>query len=392
MACFAEAPRAPCAAPGAAPRATPRPPPALPPPPPAAQHRGRGRRAALAPPPRGLRPDAAVYTGPAAPSPRRVTLRTLREKHAAGIPITMVTAYDYPSAVHVDAAGIDMLLVGDSAAMVVHGHDTTLPITLEEMLVHCRAVARGARRPFVVGDLPFGCYEASAEQAVRAAVRMMKEGGVDAVKLEGGAPARVRAVEAIVDAGVAVVGHVGLTPQAISVLGGFRPAATTASEALRVVREARALEAAGAAFVVLECVPEAVAAAVTAELHVPTIGIGAGAACSGQVLVYHDLLGLMQHPHHAKVSPKFCKRFAEAGAIIQAALEEYAAEVEGGAFPAPAHAPYRIAASERRALAGALRAEGLAGAADAVEAAEARAAAGAGGGGGGGNGIGAAAH
>lgn len=263
------------------------------------------------------KPEHTVYSGPSAPSPRRVTLRTLRDKYKRGEPISMVTAYDYPSAVHVDEAGIDMLLVGDSVAMVVHGHDTTLPVTMDEMLSHCKAVARGARRAFLVGDMPFGSVEVSPEHAVQSAIRMMKEGGMDAVKIEGGFSTRVKAVRSVVEAGVAVVGHVGLTPQAISVLGGFRPAAQSASEALRVIKEAKALEAAGCFSVVLECVPALVAAAVTRELGIPTIGIGAGGGTSGQVLVYHDLLGMMQHPHHAKVTPKFCKQYSAVGAVIQ---------------------------------------------------------------------------
>jgi len=228
-------------------------------------------------------PDAAVYTGPVAPAAlKRFTLRQLRAKYEAGTPLTMLTAYDYPSAVHVEQAGVDLLLVGDSAAMVVHGHDTTLPITLDEMLTHARAVARGARRPLLIGDLPFGTYEGGPQDAVKSAVRMMKEGGMDAVKLEGGGPNRIRGVEAVVDAGVAVMGHAGLMPQTISVMGGFRPQAQTAASAFAVLRDAKALEAAGCFAVVLECVPAAVAAAVTAELSIPTIGIGAGVGCSGQ--------------------------------------------------------------------------------------------------------------
>jgi 3-methyl-2-oxobutanoate hydroxymethyltransferase len=286
----------------------------------------------------------------------------------------MVTAYDYPSAVHVDDAGIDMLLVGDSAAMVVHGHDTTLPITFEEMLTHFRSVSRGARRAFLVGDMPFGSVETSAELAVANAVKVMKEGGMDAVKIEGGFPNRVKAISAVVEAGVAVIGHVGLTPQAISVLGGFRPAAQSAAEALRVVNEAKALEAAGCCAVVLECVPEAVAAAATAELSIPTIGIGAGACCSGQVLVYHDLLGMMQHPHHAKVAPKFCKQYAQVGAVIQEALGRYAAEVEQRKFPSARYTPYRMEPGAAEALGVELRREGLMQAAVEVEEAERRAA------------------
>ncbi|KAL4518179.1 hypothetical protein Ndes2526B_g01389 [Nannochloris sp. 'desiccata'] len=312
-------------------------------------------------------PEHAVYSGPTTSSPKRVTLRTLRDKYLKGIPISMVTAYDYPSAVHVDQAGIDMLLVGDSAAMVVHGHDTTLPITLDEMLVHCRAVARGARRPFLVGDMPFGCVETSPESAVASAVKMMKEGGMDAVKIEGGFKNRVKAVAAVVEAGVAVVGHVGLTPQAISVLGGFRPAGQSAVEALRVVREAKALEEAGCCAIVLECVPEVVAAAATKEVNVPTIGIGAGAACSGQVLVYHDLLGMMQHPHHAKVTPKFCKQYGAVGAAIQRALGQYASEVETGQFPSKAYSPYKMGAGEGEMFAEELRKQGFEAAAHNVE-------------------------
>lgn len=322
--------------------------------------------------PPGLRafsnlPADTVYGGPASPSPKRVTLRALAAQYARGEPLSMVTAYDYPSAVHVDLAGVDMLLVGDSAAMVVHGHDTTLPITLEEMLVHCRAVARGARRPLLVGDLPFGCYEAAPERAVAASVRMLKEGGMDAVKLEGGSPARVAAARAVADAGIAVMGHVGLTPQSISALGGFRPHGRSAPEALQVVQCALALQEAGCFAVVLECVPAPVAAAVTAALRVPTIGIGAGPHCSGQVLVYHDLLGMMSHPHHAKVTPKFSKQYARVGEAVDAALRAFRQEVAAGAFPDARHSPYVLPAEGVADLATALRAAGLHQAAAAAE-------------------------
>lgn len=281
----------------------------------------------------------------------------------------MVTAYDYPSAAHVDAAGIDVLLVGDSAAMVVHGHDTTLPVTLDEMLAHCRAAARGARRCFLVGDLPFGSYETSARDAVLSAVRMLKEGRVDAVKLEGGSPARVEAARAIVEAGVAVMGHVGLTPQSVSAIGGFRPQAQAAEGALRVLEQARALQEAGCFSVVLECVPGPVAAAVTRALRVPTIGIGAGPGCSGQVLVYHDLLGMLSHPHHAKVAPKFCKQYARVGAEIQDALARYRDDVSSRAFPGRAFSPYALAAPEAEALAARLEERGDAELAETVRAA-----------------------
>ena len=181
-------------------------------------------------------PEDTVYGGPKPQNPnQRVTLTHLKQKHRKSQPITVVTAYDYPSAVHLDTAGIDVCLVGDSASMVVHGHDTTLPITLDEMLVHCRAVARGAQRPLLVGDLPFGTYESNTDQAVDTAVRVLKEGGMDAIKLEGGSPSRITAAKAIVEAGIAVMGHVGLTPQAISVLGGFRPQGRNVASAVKVV-------------------------------------------------------------------------------------------------------------------------------------------------------------
>ncbi|ERN19229.1 hypothetical protein AMTR_s00061p00199330 [Amborella trichopoda] len=234
-------------------------------------------------------PENTLYGGPSPQiSSQRVTLKNLGLKHKKGEPITMVTAYDYPSAVHLDQAGIDICLVGDSAAMVVHGHDTTLPISLEEMLVHCRAVARGAKRPLLVGDLPFGSYEASSVQAVETAVRILKEGGMDAIKLEGGAPFKVAAAKSIVEAGIAVMGHVGLTPQAISVLGGFRPQGRDAESAMKIVETALALQEAGCFAVVLECVPSPVAAATTSALRIPTIGIGAGPFCSGQHGSYFD--------------------------------------------------------------------------------------------------------
>ncbi|KAJ3694576.1 hypothetical protein LUZ60_010056 [Juncus effusus] len=292
-------------------------------------------------------PENTVYGGPRPQSPsQRVTLANLRQKHARGEKISMVTAYDYPSALHVDQAGIDVCLVGDSAAMVVHGYDTTLPVSLEEMLVHCRAVARGAARPLLIGDLPFGSYESSSSQAVDTAVRVLKEGGMDAIKLEGGAPTRISAAKATVEAGIAVMGHVGLTPQSISVLGGFRPQGKTVSSAVKVVETALALQEAGCFSVVLECVPAPVAAAATSALQIPTIGIGAGPFCSGQVLVYHDLLGMLQHPHHAKVTPKFCKQYGRVGDVINKALQEYKQEVESSTFPGTAHMPYKIGASD----------------------------------------------
>ncbi|KAI3932549.1 hypothetical protein MKW98_012520 [Papaver atlanticum] len=292
-------------------------------------------------------PENTVYGGPKSQNPnQRVTLTNLKQKHKKGEPITMVTAYDYPSAVHLDEAGIDICLVGDSASMVVHGHDTTLPITLEEMLVHCRSVARGAKKPLLIGDLPFGTYESSSNQAIDTAVRVLKEGAMDAIKLEGGAPSRITAAKAIVEAGIAVMGHVGLTPQAISVLGGFRPQGKNVASALKVVQTAMALQEAGCFSVVLECVPAPVAAAATSALRIPTIGIGAGPFCSGQVLVYHDLLGMLQHPHHAKVTPKFCKQYARVGDVINQALLQYKEEVTEKSFPGPTHTPYKMSDSD----------------------------------------------
>lgn len=278
----------------------------------------------------------------------------------------MVTAYDYPSAVHVDLSGVDILLVGDSVGMVVHGHETTLPVTLEDMLLHCRSVARGAQRPFLIGDLPFGSYERSPQQAIESATRLLKEGGMDAVKLEGGNPARVAAAKAVTEAGIAVMGHVGLTPQAISSLGGFRPQGRTAAEAIKVVQSARALEDAGCFAIVLECVPPAVSAAVTSAVSVPTIGIGAGPHCSGQVLVYHDLVGMMQHPHWVQVTPKFCKKYAAVGTVISQALVDFRKEVANGEFPGPDHTPYTLPENDKEEFAKLLQASGFEAAAAAI--------------------------
>mmetsp|Transcript_12360 Transcript_12360/g.31617 ORF Transcript_12360/g.31617 Transcript_12360/m.31617 type:complete len:410 (-) Transcript_12360:326-1555(-) len=313
-----------------------------------------------------LAPETSVYSGPRTDSAKRTSVRTVRKMYEKGEPIVMITAYDYPSAVHVDEAGAHIALIGDSVAMVLHGHDTTLPVTVDEMLTHCRAVNRGARRPLLLGDMPFGSYEASVEQAVHTAVRFMKEGQVDAVKLEGGSPARVAAAHAIVDAGVAVMGHVGLSPQSISVLGGFSPQGRSATDAFTVVKEALALQEAGCFGIVLECVPAVVGAAVTHALDIPTIGIGAGPSTSGQVLVYHDLLGMASHPHHAKVTPKFCKQFGEVGRHIQAALQDFRDEVTSGEFPGQQYSPYKIPEHEAEEFAKLLEGAGLSDAAAAI--------------------------
>ncbi|KAG5180303.1 ketopantoate hydroxymethyltransferase-domain-containing protein [Tribonema minus] len=257
-------------------------------------------------------------------------LKLAREKKRK---ITMVTAYDYPSSVHVCEAGIDIALVGDSVGMVTLGYETTQPVTVEEMLHHCRAVKRGAAGPLLVGDMPFGSYEVSPEQALQTAYRFVKEGGVDAVKLEGGRT-RTEHIKRIVEGGVAVMGHVGLTPQAISVLGGFR------AQGRSVIQEA------GAFAVVLECVPAVVGRAIADALEIPVIGIGAGPHTDGQVLVYHDMLGILSHPHHQRMAPKFCKVFADVQTEVMKGLHAYRREVEAGAFPGAAHSPYAMTPAE----------------------------------------------
>jgi 3-methyl-2-oxobutanoate hydroxymethyltransferase len=267
----------------------------------------------------------------AAPRQTKLTLPELAELKRAGSKIVMVTAYDAPSGRLADAAGVDLVLVGDSAAMTVLGHDSTVPATVEELVVLTRAVTRGATRPLVVADLPFGSFQISDEEALRSAIRFVKEAGADAVKLEGAGPALSR-VAAIVGAGIPVMGHVGLTPQSATALGGFKAQGRTAEKALQLLADARALEAAGCFSVVLEAVPAPVAARISRELAVPTIGIGAGPDCDGQVLVWHDLLGLYQGH-----SPRFVKRYADVGGEIQRALEAYAGEVRAGAFPQEQH-------------------------------------------------------
>ena len=228
---------------------------------------------------------------------------------------------------HVDLAGIDVLLVGDSLGMVVLGYDTTLPVSFDEMLHHCQAVSRAVKRPLLVGDLPFGSYEISTQEAQHNAYRLVKEGNMEAVKLEGADDHRLRTVEVLVNGGIAVMGHIGLTPQSYSTLGGFRAQGRHARQAVELIHQARRLETAGVFGMVLECVPDEVAKEISAAVSVPTIGIGAGPHTSGQVLVYHDLLGMMQHPHHAKAAPKFCKSYASVGGSINNALRSFRQEV-----------------------------------------------------------------
>ena len=267
---------------------------------------------------------------------KRVTVPEIGRMKAAGERITMVTAYDWTFARLLDEAGVDLLLVGDSLGMVVQGHDTTLPVTLDEMVYHTRMVARGARRALVVGDLPFGSYQSGPERAVESAVRLVKDGGAHCVKLEGGL-AMAETIARIASVDIPVVGHVGLTPQSVHRIGGHRVqgrrhgAAPGGRE--RVIEDAKAVEAAGAFAVVLECIPLDLAAEITGALSIPTIGIGAGAHCDGQVLVLHDLVGL-----NDAWTPRFAKRYAELGREVVRAAQAYVGEVKGGTFPTESHA------------------------------------------------------
>jgi 3-methyl-2-oxobutanoate hydroxymethyltransferase len=277
------------------------------------------------------------------PPQGKLALPKLAEMKQRGEKIVMVTAYDAPGARFAEDAGIDIVLVGDTAAMVVLGYDGTVPVTMDEMVFLTRTVVRAARRPIVIGDMPFGSYQVSDEAAVENAIRFFKEAGADAVKLEGAGPSLSR-VRAIVGAGIPVMGHVGLTPQSATMLGGFKTQGKTADAAHRLVEDAVALEEAGCFSVVLEAVPAPVAAEVTRRLEVPTIGIGAGRECDGQVLVYHDLLGLTEG--HL---PRFVKRYANLSREIRDALEHYAADVRSGAFPEDQHA-YEMPGGELEAF------------------------------------------
>ncbi len=276
---------------------------------------------------------------PGTPAPGKLPITELAGLKASGQPIVMVTAYDAPSGRLADEAGVDLILVGDSAAMTVLGHDSTVPASMDEMIVLTRAVTRGARRPLVIGDMPFGSFQVSDEGAVANAIRFVKEAGADAVKLEGAGPTLSR-VHAIVGAGIPVMGHIGLTPQSATALGGFKAQGRTADHARRLVDDARALEAAGCFSLVLEAVPAPVAEEITRRLTVPTIGIGAGGATDGQVLVWHDLLGLYQGQ-----SPRFVKRYADLATAIREAVSAYAEDVRGHRFPEEVHT-YAMAEEE----------------------------------------------
>lgn len=262
---------------------------------------------------------------------KKVTTFTLHQKKKRGEPITMLTAYDYPTAMMIDRVGMDIILVGDSLGMVVLGYSNTLPVTMEEMLHHCRAVNRGAQFALLVGDMPFMSYQISVEDAVRNAGRFLQEGGMDAVKLEGGRE-RLGAIESIIGAGIPVMGHLGLTPQSVNQLGGFRTQGKTAATATRLLEDALLLEQAGCFSIVLESVPGRLGAYITSKLSIPTIGIGAGSECDGQVLVTHDLLGLFD-----RFTPKFARRYANLSAEMERAFTAYRQDVKNGVFPGPEH-------------------------------------------------------
>lgn len=272
----------------------------------------------------------------------KVTFHTLQEKKRVHQPVTSLTAYDYATARLVDEAGVDMILVGDSLAMVVMGYETTLPVTVDEMLHHTRAVRRAVKRAIVVSDMPFGSYQNNVADGVANAVRFIKEGGAEAVKIEGGA-LRCELVERLAGAEIPVVCHLGLTPQAVHRMGGYKVQGKTQAAAEELVRDARMLEAAGASLMVLEGMPREVAARITAELRIPTIGIGAGPDCDGQILVFHDLVNLsFSNP------PKFVRQYGDAAALFRSAIEGYVRDVEERAFPSEAesyHLPDSVGAS-----------------------------------------------
>jgi len=261
----------------------------------------------------------------------KVTTQKLKQMKDAGEKISMTTAYDYPTAYFVDKAGIEIILVGDSLAMTVLGHDSTVPVTMDEMIHHIRPVVKGAPNPLIVGDLPFGSYNVSREQAIINTNRLMKEGGCDTVKLEGGVEV-ASIVKAIVDSGTPVMGHIGLTPQTVSKMGGFKVQGKSTAAAEALLRDALALEEAGAWGLILECIPDEVGKLITQKVSIPTIGIGGGRYCDGQVLVFHDMFGLFE-----KFLPKFVKQYAQLGEQIVEGLETFKKEVQEGTFPADEH-------------------------------------------------------
>jgi 3-methyl-2-oxobutanoate hydroxymethyltransferase len=262
---------------------------------------------------------------------KKVTIHDLMTKKKDGKKITMLTAYDFAMASFIDQVGIDMILVGDSLGMVVLGYDSTVPVTMDEMIHHCKAVRRGVRQAFLVGDMPFMSYNVSREEAIRNAGRFLKEAGCDAVKLEGGLEV-VETLKAIVQAGIPVMAHIGLTPQTVGKLGGFRVQGKDLVSAQNLLDSAQALEQAGACSVVMECIPDKLAGLISRSITIPTVGIGAGPDCDGQVLVTNDLLGLFE-----KFTPKFVKQYIKLFPMIKEALESYRREVESGKFPDMGH-------------------------------------------------------
>ena len=259
------------------------------------------------------------------------TVTTFKDAKKQGKKLTMLTAYDYSTAKLFDEAGVDSMLVGDSLGMTMLGYDSTLPVTMEDMIHHTKAVVRGAKNALVVGDMPYMSYHLSVQQAVENAGRFIKEAGAQAVKLEGGA-AFCPEIEAMTRASIPVVGHLGLTPQSINAFGGFKVQGKSEEAARKIIEDAQALEAAGAFAIVLECVPAKLAEIITAKVAVPTIGIGAGAGCDGQVLVYQDMLGMYDN-----FTPKFVRKFAEVGAMMKQGVQEYCAAVQDSSFPAAEH-------------------------------------------------------
>jgi 3-methyl-2-oxobutanoate hydroxymethyltransferase len=252
----------------------------------------------------------------------KVTVLKLQAKKERGEPITMLTAYDYPTALLVERAGVDVLLVGDSLGMVVLGYENTMPVTMEEMIHHAKAVRRGASLPFLIGDMPFSSYETDIPTAIANAARFMKEAGMDCVKLEGGQE-MAETVRAIYNAGIPVMGHIGLTPQSVAKLGGFKVQGKDAASARKLIDDALALEEAGAWGVLLECIPDRVAQIITDRLTVPTVGIGAGPHCDGQVLILHDLIGFFD-----RFTPKFAKRYTNLFEELERVLKQYGQEVK----------------------------------------------------------------
>lgn len=263
---------------------------------------------------------------------KKITIPDLNSKKREGKKITMLTAYDYPIAKLVDEAGIDMILVGDSLGMVVLGYDSTVPVTMEEMLHHCKAVRRATKYAFLVGDMPFMSFQVSEEEAVRNAGRFLKEAGCDAVKLETAEPRVLKVTRAIIESGIPVLGHLGLTPQSATKLGGLKVQGKDAEAAGKIIDSAVALEEAGCFAIVLECIPDKLAKIITKKLNIPTIGIGAGADCDGQVLVINDMLGLFE-----RFLPKFVKQYIKLAPQILEAIKRYKEEVETGKFPGEEH-------------------------------------------------------